>query len=379
MPEFNSIFPHFTGRCVELRNLLLPITYLLFIGGIISTVITNHRSGHAFLRTFGKTIVYIILLTFLVNWGNTLSRSVDTTVKEVMKVDPTKIQDQYNAALELRKSSEEQKSWWEKIFEWKASIFEGLLSVFFYFLGWVASAIVFYAYIIQKVIIYLGYGLAPLFIGFLAFGTLSGIGTRYLLHLLGVLLWPLGWGVAGLVTEGLIDFMTDRSFLHGPFMTTDSYTLQNFIGIGALGIWIIFSTIAAPVLIQRAIAEGFLIGSALMSGAATAGRAALSAGMTTGATVAANAIGPNGVNGGLLLAGLGAGAAAGAESLAGSSSGMSDSSMVNSLTHLRPMAYRGSQSDDAKEGFASFPLEDITGDKTVAELLRQTKNPHSQG
>ncbi len=46
------------------------------------------------------------------------------------------------------------------------------------------------------------------------------------------------------------------------------------MGLAFLGIWIIFSTIAAPVIIQKAIATGNSAASSLFSGGFSAGRAA---------------------------------------------------------------------------------------------------------
>src|SRR6266545_1688176 len=290
MPEFNSIFPRFTDSCVQLKQLLTPIAYLLLVGGLISATVTGQRSANALMRSFGRIIVLIVLLTFLVPWGNTVTSVVDSTVKSVLKVDPTKVYDDYQNALEMQKSTENNRSWWEKVFEFRATLFESLISALLWLLGWIASAVVFYAYIIQKVILFMGYALAPIFVGFLAFGSLYGIGRRYFLQLVGVMIWPLGWGVAGIVTQGLIDFMTDRSFLHTPVPGYDAYTFQNFIGVALLGVWIIFSTIAAPVIIQRSISDGFLAGSFLLSGAASAGKAAVSTGATTGASVASEVI-----------------------------------------------------------------------------------------
>jgi hypothetical protein len=375
MPDFNTIFPRFTESCVQLKQLLTPIAYLLLVGGLISTTITSHRSAQTFMRSLGRTIVLIMVLTFLVSWGNTITTVVDSTVKNVMKVDPTKIYDDYQAALEMRRSTEDNRSWWEKIFEWRATLFESLISAFLWLLGWIASAIVFYAYIIQKVILFIGYALAPIFIGFLAFGNLYGIGRRYFLQLVGVMVWPLGWGVAGIVTQGLIDFMTDRSFLHTPVVGYDAYTLQNFIGVALLAIWIIFSTIAAPVIMQRAISEGFSVGSFLVSGAASAGRAALVTGVTTGASVA------SGGTGAALAGGVVAGAAAATESLASISAGLGSGSMINSLAYMRPpgrSAGSRKASDSKRVASSPFPGDDLTGDKTVGELLRKTRNPPSQ-
>ena len=78
--------------------------------------------------------------------------------------------------------------------------------------GFLASVIVFYAYLVQKFILYVGFALAPIFIGFLAVRTLHSIGVAFLLGYAGVLCWPIGWGAASILTSGLIGFMTDQSF-----------------------------------------------------------------------------------------------------------------------------------------------------------------------
>ncbi len=90
---------------------------------------------------------------------------------------------------------------------------EALMSVVFIILGWLASTIEWWAYILQSAILFIGYALSPIFIGMLAFPSLQNVGRNYLLNLLGIMIWPLGWGVAGLITQGMISFMTDQSFL----------------------------------------------------------------------------------------------------------------------------------------------------------------------
>lgn len=219
-----------------------------------------------------------------------------------------------------------------------------------------ASAIVFYAYLVQKFVLYLGYALSPIFIGFLAVRTLQSIGVSYLLGLIGVMLWPFGWGVASIMTKGLIDFMSDQSFLSGGSLAgAAGYTLQNLIGVGILGIWLIFSTIAAPVILQKAIASGTQIGQALASGAATAGVAAAATGANTAATLASGGGAP------AVAAGILGGAAAGGVALAGAS--MSGSTYSPSGSLLSSLASQRKPSRPAKS--------DLSGDQAVRELLKR--------
>jgi hypothetical protein len=109
---------------------------------------------------------------------------------------------------------------------------------------------------VPPIILNLGYVLSPLLIGFMAIPALKHTGNRYLLNLVGVLLWPLGWALAALVTQGILDFMTDPSFEYiDPTSTLPD--LQKTIGVAVVAFWIIFSTVAAPVIIQNVIAHGY--------------------------------------------------------------------------------------------------------------------------
>ena len=201
----------------------------------------------------------------------------------------------------------------------------------------------FWGYIFQKVILNMGYALSPLLIGFMAIPALKHTGARYLTNLAGVLLWPLGWAVAALVTQGMLDFISDPT-LEYIDPTSQLPDLQKTFGAAAIGFWIIFSTIAAPVIIQKMITSGALAATELFShGAQAAVQTATSA--VSGA-VAAAPLGP--------VAAVAAGGAAGTAGLFSASSGVGNAaSLVSGLAGL------GSSKNDA------------SGDKAVRQLLTQ--------
>ncbi len=378
MNNFDSLFPNFTARCADLKSVLMPVAYLLLVTGMVVSTIAGHRSTRAVLTALGRTIVFIMVLTQLVNWGNQIALITDTTVRDVLRADPSNVYQQYNQALQAQRSTTTQASWWEKLFNVGTSIFEALISGLLWVFGLLASIIVFYAYLIQKFILYLGYALSPIFIGFLAIRALNQIGTNYLLALVGVMLWPLGWAAASLVTGGLITFMTDQSFLWNQSVGgAAGYAFQNFIGVAVLGVWLIFSTIAAPLIIQRTITHGIQAGAALISGVTTATTTAAAGGF-----IAAGTFGAGGGIAGAAMATAGGLTAAGA-TLIGSS--LSDStysptgSMITALGQMRGTSAGASKRDNAEKTptTASPSSMDMSGDNAVQALLRKTKNPHS--
>lgn len=378
MNNFDSLFPNFTARCTDLKSLLMPVAYLFLVIGMVSSTITGRRSAGAVLHSLGRTIVLIIVLTQLANWGNQIALITDTTVRDVLHADPSNVYQQYNQALQAQKSTTSQKSWWQKLFHAGTSIFEALISGVLWIFGLFASVIVFYAYLVQKFILYLGYALSPIFIGFLAIRALNQIGTNYLLALAGVMLWPLGWGAASLVTEGLISFMTDQSFLwNSSIPGASGYAFQNFIGVAALGVWLIFSTIAAPLIIQRAISHGIQVGAALISGAAAATTTAAAGGFITAGT-----FGAGGGVAGAAMAAVGGLTAAGTTLVGSSLSGSTYSptgSMITALGQMRgtSASARKREGDDTTTKTKTPSTIDASGDNAVQALLRKTKNPHS--
>ena len=364
MSDFNTLFPNFLNQCAEMNRVLMPIAFVLLAIGIVSSTITGHRSASAYLRTVGRTFAFAAVLAYLPTWSNEAATVVDTTVRETLRADPARVYDQYKQALALKSGNPNAgsfKSWWDLLDA--QAMFEILISGVMWLLGFLASVIVFYAYIVQKFILYVGYALAPIFIGMLAVRTLHSIGVGFLLGYVGVLCWPLGWGAASLLTAGLIDFMSDQSFLaSGGISAGAGYGLQNLMGLAVLAIWLISSTIAAPIILQKAIATGAQVGQGLATTVTTAGIAGLSAGAGAAASF--------GSAGG--AAGLAAGAAAGAGAAVvgaaeASTSGSSYSPMGNLVGSLG--GARGASRRPAKP-----KTSDPTGDDFVRERLLRSRN-----
>jgi type IV secretory pathway TrbL component len=142
--------------------------------------------------------------------------------------------------------------------------------------------------------------------------------------------------------------MTDQSFLSfGGAVGGAGYSLQNLMGLAALAIWLISSTIAGPIIIQKAISTGAQVGQALLGAAA-----ALSASGRTGG----------------MVAGLAGGAAAGAIGAAeASTSGSHYSPMGNLVGSLASQRQGPRPSRRPKKN-------DPTGDDAVRELLEKSRN-----
>ncbi|MGA2751589.1 MAG: hypothetical protein ABSG59_22715 [Verrucomicrobiota bacterium] len=351
MATFDSIFPTFLAKCGDLHTLLLSVAFALFIVGVIVTV--KHRSSHkSIMDLFLRLLLLTSLLVFLPAWGNTLQNLLQSSILSGLGVDPSQVYQQFNHLLIIKRDPATQSSWWNVMSQLNSFTTDLIVSAVLLLVGWTASLMMFWAYIFQTIILNLGYALSPLLIGFMAIPALKHTGNRYLMNLLGVLLWPLGWALAALVTQGILDFMSDPTFQY--FDPTSTATnLQRTIGVAAVGFWIIFSTVAAPVIIQNVIAHGIQPGGALLAGGVSS--FLQTAATTAGAAATASSTGIPAVTAGA------AGVAALLSTMSSAANMGSAGAIIIAGSGLPPRSARGR------------PGDDITGNKAVRELIAKSK------
>jgi hypothetical protein len=352
MASFESMFPTFLQKCVELHELLQIVAFMLFIVGTILFVVHGF-SGKTLMFHMVRLFILTALLVFLPQWGNQVQTLVQTSILNGLGVDPSNVQDQYNNLLVVKRDTTSGTlSWWDILGDVSGFTVEVLISGILWLVGEFASLLVFWAYIIQKFILFSSYALSPLLIGFMAIRPLRSVGGRYLMHMVGVLLWPLGWAVAALITQGILDFMTDPSF---KFIdpTSTLYSLQATVGVVVVAFWIVFSTIAAPIVIQKVLTTGELAGAQLIHGAFSS--FFQTAATTAGAAAVASTTG-------VPFATVGAAGMAAALSTVSSAAGHgSAGAIIIAGSGLPPRSARGR------------PGDDITGDKSVRELIAKSK------
>lgn len=352
MPTFENLFPTFIQKCAELNTLLHLVAFMLFIVWTILFAAPG-VSGKKLLHHLVRLMVLTALLVMLPSWSNQTQALLQTSILNGLGVDPASVHDQYNALLVVKRDTGPEHSWWDILGDLNAFTVESLVSGVLWLLGHFASLLLFWAYIFQKFILFSGYALAPLLIGFMAIPELRSIGNRYLLHLTGVLLWPLGWAVAALITQGILDFMTDPAtrFVDP---TANLYSAQATVGLAVLAFWIVFSTVAAPVIIQRVLTDGMLAGGQLIGGA-------VSSLLQTAATTAGAAatIAPAGLP---LATGVAIGTAGVLSALSTAAGHGSAGGIIIAGSGL-PFRRTGGRGQ-----------EDLTGDQRVRDLIARSRN-----
>jgi hypothetical protein len=117
-----------------------------------------------------------------------------------------------------------------------------VLCVIGMFLMWLFS-------LLQQFLIVVAIGVSPLFFGLLLIRGLDGVASRFLTGFVGLCLWPLGWGIANLVTALLLDFALNTT--NNVALSAINYLSGGVLWWLGLGLWTIGSTLAAPWMISR--------------------------------------------------------------------------------------------------------------------------------
>ena len=166
-------------------------------------------------------------------------------------------------------------------------------------LSWVASAIMWLMQIAQQILYEIEIAISPVFVACLMVPALTHLAKRFFMILVGICLWPLAWAVCDLATKVLIDLAVNPSSNAGlgsaNFASTASGPLAGLAYLIVIALWVIGSTLAAPVFIGILLAVGGGSATAAVFGATLGAAASRVAHSSAGAAAGAiSGVGSNG-------------------------------------------------------------------------------------
>lgn len=359
----NEFLDQLHEKAQTMFTTLAPVAFVLIVFSLWSNVSNGNRSATMYLRAVVQVIVVVIVLSQFATWLEAGGRIVDSLVHDTLQAGLDKVAEKF-MAMSASASDEAEGGFWHTIFNLSAEeMFKAFIVGVLWLVQFVAKVIVFLAYILQRVILDFAIAAAPLFVGFLCVRTLSLTGVRFILGTVGVLLWPLGWGFASLVTDALLEYMAREDFVS----TSGMEELRTLVALAATALWIIFTTIAGPVVIQKMITGGVNAGAAFLSGgwsaasAATSGGAAVGASLATGGAAAPVAA----------LGAVGAGAAVFGSSALSGSGGSGIPSIIGSAVKMG--GSKGSKSSSSGQESSGYNAADPANDGKAAALIKASR------
>jgi hypothetical protein len=149
--------------------------------------------------------------------------------------------------------------------------------------GWIMTGV-------QQIFYLIEIAISPIFIGLIVVPAFVGIASRFFSSLIAICLWPLGWAISDLVTKALIDLAVNPA--NNPAAGGPGGTVLLLGYWVVLAIWVIGSSLLAPVIIGVALIGGSsgiaaLLGGTLDGAALSASRVAYRS-ITTAATATSN-------------------------------------------------------------------------------------------
>lgn len=249
-----TAFPAFVGSCTALHDLLVPCGLVVLVLSFGWRFWAGPISAPEIIRFIVKLFLIVLLISHTHALINAAQTIVTRLTEEHVPARPENVAARYQEKLAQAQNAPQarDRSFLGSLFSdnWFESIIFAVLTL----ISWLAMALMFFIYSVQRVVLMVCWVLSPLLFATFAIGPVSNIGLRHLLRIIGVILWPLGLALAATFTDGLIDAATDQSFLvSGATMGWLGYGLQNLLAVTVIAIWIIFSSVLAPMMIQRLI------------------------------------------------------------------------------------------------------------------------------
>jgi hypothetical protein len=252
MSPFEVAFPGFVQACADLYRSLLPWSLILLVIGFIVEFWHGMPTPAELVKALVRVFLVILLLARshdLVNEGQV---HVKAWMDQSIPARPDNVAQRFKEKLaEAHDSQETDESFLGQIFSPQA-YFEAIIFALLTLIAWLAMAVMAFVYSVQRALLLGAWSICPLLFPMLAIRPLSWVGMRHLLRILGIMLWPVGLGLAATFSEGLIDVISDgTSFANASALGALGRGFTSLLGVVVLAIWILFSTFMAPLLIQR--------------------------------------------------------------------------------------------------------------------------------
>lgn len=346
--DFEAMFPGFRDVIADARIPFYSIAFVILVYRLVRSLSSPAADASHNLHSIAQAVVFTALVAFCIPMVQTMQEAFDSLAgqmgyegspkaMEEMK-EEVLVQLNHDTLENQKGGGEEQHGVLYYIFHPGEAMEDGADTVVNAFYGLMvqlamfvvtiffklASLITWGFWLVQQFLLLFNSIFLPAFVAMLATGGLGSLGVRYVMGIVGLLAWPLGWAFVNVGTTAMLESV--------------GRTLENSAGweVGAylwaiaicciIPIWIILGYIVSPFVIQRMVTTGANAAQGMfnsvsrmaMTGAMlAAGQAALAGGGSAAALTGAAGGGSNA--GGTSSRGQGGGSQGGADGGAGGS------------------------------------------------------------
>lgn len=251
---FEQMFPGYLQSCADLHDKLMPAALALLALSFAFFFWSAPPDPMELIKFVAKLFIIMLCITHARTWIDSGKSMIRTFVQENVKARPDQVAERYKAKLNAAQNSSQaqDQGWWDMLFS--ANFFESIVYAILWLLSWFAMVLLFYVNILQDCLLLLYWVISPFLFACFAIPMVSGLALRHVLRILGTMLWPLGLALAATITDGLIDLQTQQFGNTGSVGGAIQYVLMNLLAVTVIAVWVLASSVLAPVVIQRLIA-----------------------------------------------------------------------------------------------------------------------------
>lgn len=252
MTPFEQAFPAFVRGCADVHGLLVPWGMALLVIAFAVEFWHGPPAPGELLKFIVKLFLVVLLITKsqdLINDGQTI---IHNLIENHVPARPENVAARYQDRLAEAQNAptKDDRSFWDTLFS--ANWFEAIVYAVLTLVSWLAMAVLFFVYSVQRALLLLCWAVSPLLFACIAIRPVSGMGLRHVLRIVGIMLWPLGLALAATFTDGLLDAAAAQDFVGGTSVVGSlGYGLKTLLAVAVVAIWILFSSVLAPVYIQK--------------------------------------------------------------------------------------------------------------------------------
>ncbi len=240
------------------------IAVLLVMAGVMTRIALGSTDpGRLIWTVFSVSFVALAIASFP-DWVNTAQEMTHAIVQD-LDADPSQAHKRFGEiVMGPSEDGSDKTSLWDVLWSKNGGIGHAVLYAAIFLMGKLALVIMFLFSIVQKLLVLFQIGLAPVFLAMFLIGPLKGIAGQFIMKLLAIQLWPLGWAVAHTLTNALMELAARNQV----YEVSDGISVggpQTGFFILLISAWVFLSTIAAPLIISKLLTTGANAGAALLA------------------------------------------------------------------------------------------------------------------
>jgi hypothetical protein len=300
--DFIDLIPSFKSGAFKLHDILVPVCVA---AGFVGFVMWLARAAwEDNLRPILDVMIRVVVVAALTAGITTVGDGIQGAVEDVnnqVGFNSGNVSADYNQAIATKFASQSTNGGLIGfLFHGGEQIGASIIGAVVWLLSIIASFLMWLTRGVQQMLYFAEIALSPIFLGCFLIPALVSVATRFLTSLVAICLWPLGFTICDLVTKALLDLAINTTGNTG--LEVSNATLTGMVWWVCLAVWVILSSLTAPILISKAVVSGSSgfqqmfghAGGASTSGArmvaSIGGGAATGAAGATGTAAATNSV-----------------------------------------------------------------------------------------